>query len=265
MHLSALHLYPVKSCAALSPDTAEIEARGLAHDRRWMIVGADGRFLTGRQVPATVRIRATPAPGGLQLDADDRPGLFVPYPAADALRRVVTVWKDTVDAVDAGDAAAAWLGAMLGRQLRLVYMDAVAVRPVNPARAQPGDEVSFADGYPLLLISQAALDTLNAKLASPLPMQRFRPNLVVSGALPHAEDGWKRIRIGEIEFEGIKPCVRCVFTTVDPARGEFDPSGEPLRTLKTYRRSPDGITFGSNLIARGRGTLRLGDAVTVIE
>jgi uncharacterized protein YcbX len=265
MHLSALHLYPVKSCAALSPDAAELEARGLAHDRRWMIVDADGRFVTGRQEPMTVRIRATPVAGGLQLEDEDRPAQFVPYPVAGAPRRTVTVWKDTVDAIDAGDAAATWLGTMLGRPVRLVFMDTAAVRPVDPARARPGDEVSFADAYPLLLISQAALDALNAKLATPLPMQRFRPNLVVSGALPHAEDGWKRIRIGAIEFEGIKPCVRCVFTSVDPARGAFDPSGEPLRTLKTYRRGPDGITFGTNLIARGRGTLRVGDAVTVLE
>jgi uncharacterized protein YcbX len=264
MLLSAIHVYPIKSCAALSPTVAELEARGLAHDRRWMIVDAAGRFVTGRQVPRTVLIRATPRVGRLALDADGAQPLDIPVPPHGAPRRDVVVWKDTVDAIDAGDLAAHWLSAVLAREVRLVYMDASAARPVNPTRAQPGDEVSFADGYPLLLISQASLDALNARLAQPLPMLRFRPNLVVSGAQPHAEEAWKRIRIGAIEFEGVKPCVRCVFTTVDPARGEFDPSGEPLRTLKTYRRSPDGIVFGTNLIARGLGTLRVGDAVTVL-
>lgn len=265
MHLSAIHVYPIKSCAALAPLTAEVEARGLAFDRRWMLVDPDGRFLTGRQVPRTVLLRAQPIASGLRLEAAGLTPLEVPFPPAGAVRRLVTVWKDKVLAPDAGDAAARWLEAALGRSARLVYMDAAAARPVKPAHAQPGDEVSFADGFPLLAISQAALDALNARLAAPLPMLRFRPNLVIAGAAPHAEDGWRRIRIGGIEFAGIKPCVRCVFTTVDPARGEFDPSGEPLRTLKTYRRSPEGITFGLNLIARGAGTLRIGDPVEVLE
>jgi uncharacterized protein YcbX len=126
------------------------------------------------------------------------------------------------------------------------------------------DEVSFADGFPLLLISQAALDQLNAKLAAPVPILRFRPNLVVAGTAPHAEDGWKRIRIGTIEFEVLKPCTRCVFTTVDFERGAFDAAGEPLRTLTKYRRSPDGVTFGQNLIPRGAGTIRVGAPVEVL-
>ena len=177
----------------------------------------------------------------------------------------MTVWKDGIDSVDAGDAAAAWLTHFLGRDVRLVHMDAHALRPMRPEYGQPGDEVSFADALPLLAISQAALDALNARLAVPLPMLRFRPNLVIEGATPHAEDGWRRVRIGTIEFDAVKPCTRCVFTTVDPDLGKFDPSGEPLRTLKTYRRSPAGITFGMNLIARGKGRVRLGDPVSVLD
>lgn len=264
MHLSALHLYPIKSCAALSPETARVEPRGLAHDRRWMLIDALGNFLTGRQLPRLVRLRAVPTATGLRLDAPGHDGIEVAIPAPDATRRRVTVWKDALDAADAGDAAAGWLSALLERDARLVYMDAPAVRAVKPAHAQPGDEVSFADGFPLLLISQAALDALNARLATPLPMLRFRPNLVVTGTAPHAEDDWRRFRIGEVEFDAVKSCTRCVFTTVDAERGDFDPSGEPLRTLKTYRRGPDGITFGMNLIARGQGTLRVGDPVTLL-
>lgn len=264
MHLSSLHVYPVKSCAGLAPDHARVEPRGLAHDRRWMIVDEAGQFLTGRQWPALVLLRASPSHDGLHLSAPAQRELFVPVPAADSACRRVTVWKDTVEAADAGDAAAQWLAQFLGRPARLVHMDARSHRPVSPTHAQPGDQVSFADAYPLLLISRASLDGLNARLAQPLPMQRFRPNLVVQGVdAPHAEDGWTRLRIGDIEFDAVKPCTRCVFTTVDPARGEFDPSGEPLRTLKTYRRSPAGITFGMNLIARGGGTLHVGDAVSL--
>jgi len=151
---------------------------------------------------------------------------------------------------------------------RLVHMDAACARPMKAKYdgryGNDDDEVSFADGFPLLLISQAALDQLNAKLAAPVPMLRFRPNLVVAGTAPHAEDHWKRIRVGTIEFEVLKPCVRCVFTTVEFERGAFDPSGEPLRTLLKYRRSAEGVTFGQNLIPRGRGTLRRGDAVEVL-
>lgn len=265
MHLSSLFVYPVKSGAALAPPQAQVEPRGLAHDRRWMIVDEAGTFLTGRQLPKLVLLRAAPGDHGVHLAAPGREDLFVAIPPATAPRRSVTVWKDRVDAIDAGETPAQWLSHFLGRTARLVHMDARAQRPVSPAHAQPGDEVSFADAYPLLLISQASLDGLNARLDAALPMQRFRPNLVVQGvASPHGEDAWRRLRIGGIEFDAVKPCTRCVFTTVDPARGEFDASGEPLRTLKTYRRSDAGITFGMNLIARGVGTLRVGDGVEVV-
>jgi uncharacterized protein YcbX len=265
MQLSALFVYPVKSCGALAPSSTQVEARGLADDRRWMIVDLDGRFITGRQLPRLVLLRATPVSGGLTLVAPDMTPLAVVEPTTDAPRRFVTVWKDTLDAVDAGDIAAAWLTNFLDRDVRLVFMDARSHRPVSPTHTQPGDEVSFADAYPLLLISQASLDGLNRRLSNALPMQRFRPNLVVTGDIaPHAEDSWRRLRIGGIEFDAVKPCTRCVFTTVDPLRGDFDSSGEPLKTLKTYRRSAEGITFGMTLIARGTGSIHIGDAVTVL-
>jgi uncharacterized protein YcbX len=135
---------------------------------------------------------------------------------------------------------------------------------VNPDYSKPGDEVSFADAFPLLLISQAAVDALNMKLPRAVPMLRFRPNLVVEHTAPHAEDGWKRIRVGAVEFDLVKPCSRCVFTTVDFTNGTFDPSGEPLRTLTTYRRTERGVTFGQNVIPRGSGTVRVGDEVEVL-
>lgn len=262
--LSAIHVFPIKSCAALSPAEITVQPRGLADDRRWMIVDGNGRFVTGRLYARMPLIRATPLPRGLRLEAPDMPALEIGLPAADAPRLAVEVWKSQVDAVRADAAAGAWISRFLGSPLHLVHMDAAAHRPVNPDFGQPGDEVSFADGYPQLLISSAALDALNQKLAEPVSMINFRPNLVVTGTTPHAEDEWKRIRIGEVEFDLVKPCTRCIFTTVDPLRGERRSDGEPLKTLTGYRRTQAGVTFGQNLIARGSGVLRVGDTVQVL-
>lgn len=264
MHLASLHLYPVKSCAGLDVASVVIEPRGPRHDRRWMVVDLAGRFITGRQLPRMVLIRAVADDDALRLEAPGMPSLKVSVPGADSARLQVQVWKDSVDAALAGAQADAWLSQFLDQPVRLVHLDARSHRPVSPARGQAGDETSFADGLPLLLISQGSLDGLNARLADALPMSRFRPNLVVADSAPHVEDDWQRIRIGGIEFEVVDTCTRCVFTTVDAASGSFDASGEPLRTLKTYRRSPAGIIFGVNMIARGYGVLRVGDAVEVI-
>jgi uncharacterized protein YcbX len=263
MHLSGLYLYPMKSCAPLPVDAARIEPRGLEHDRRWMVVDAGGRFITGREQPRLTLVRALPDGDGLSLQAPGMPALHVAAPATDETLPVV-VWKSDVRARPCDAGADAWLGAFLGQPVRLVHMDAGVHRPVVSEHAHAGDEVSFADAYPLLLVTQAALDGLNARLAQPVPVQRFRPNLVVDGAPAHAEDGWSRIRIGGHEFEVGPACVRCVFTTVDPERGERDASGEPLRTLIGYRRGERGVTFGRNLVPRGIGTLRLGDRVEIL-
>lgn len=262
--LTALHLFPLKSCAPLSPMEAEVEARGLAGDRRWMVVDENGRFLTARKLPRMVLLRAQVSVDGLHIEAPDMPALIVRAQADVSARREVEVWGSLVSARMAEPEADAWISTYLGMPAAFVHMDESALRPVNPDYSQPGDLVSFADGYPLLLISQAALDALNAKLVTPVPMLRFRPNLVVDGVAAHAEDGWKRVRIGGIEFDVAKPCIRCVFTTLEFERGEFSADGEPLRTLLTYRRTPKGVSFGQNLIPRGTGTLRVGDAVEVL-
>lgn len=233
-----------------------------------MVVDADGKFLTGRQHPRLTLVSAMADGDALHLDAPGMPPLHGLPPAPGGQRLETAVWGAHVTPLLADAELHAWISAFLGVSCRIVHMDADCVRAVKAKYdgryGEDGDEVSLADAFPLLLISQAALDLLNGKLAQPLSMLRFRPNLVVTGTAAHAEDGWKRIRIGDIEFEVVKPCTRCVFTTVDFERGQFDPSGEPLRTLKTYRRSPDGITFGQNLIPRGIGTLRVGDALDVL-
>jgi uncharacterized protein YcbX len=261
--LSALHIFPVKSCAPLVLDAAAVEPRGLRDDRRWIVTDASGTFLTGRQHPRLTLLHAMPDRDAIALSAPGLPPLRLQVPTEGA-RVDVVVWANTVAALAGSDIANAWISAFLGMPARFAYMDDACTRPVNPDYSKPGDEVSFADAFPLLLISQGALDALNEKLASPVPMLRFRPNFVVANTAPHAEDGWKRVRVGDVEFDVVKPCSRCVFTTVDFDRGEFDPSGEPLKTLITYRRGERGVTFGQNIIPRGPGTVRVGDAVEVL-
>ena len=264
MQLSALYIHPLKSAAALALEAVDTDPRGPQDDRRWMLVDENGRFITGRQVGELVRLQVRPTADGIVLGWQGE-SRAVAAPAGEHGRRRVTVWSNEVDAALADPADSAWLAQRLGRPLQLVHMDAAAQRWANPEIAGAEVAVSFADAYPWLLIGQGSLDALNTKLAQPVPMHAFRPNLVVRGAAPHAEDSWRRVRIGSVEFRVVKPCTRCVFTTVDPTSGERRADGEPLATLKGYRRSESGITFGMNLVADGRGTLRVGDAVEVLD
>jgi len=265
--LAAIHVFPLKSGAPLSLREAQVEKRGLEQDRRWMVIDATGNFVTGRQLSRLTLIRAHVDTNGLALDAPGMPTLRVGAPV-DGARVGTAVWGAAVTPLLAAAVAHEWISTYLGTPHRLVHMDDGCMRRLKAKYdgryGEDDDEVSLADGFPLLLISQGSLDLLNAKLAQPVPMLRFRPNLVVAGTAPHAEDDWKRIRIGDCEFEVAKPCTRCVFTTVDFERGERDPGGEPLRTLITYRRTPDGVTFGQNLIPRKLGLLRVGDVVEVL-
>jgi len=264
--LAAIHVFPLKSGAPLSLREAQVEKRGLGQDRRWMVIDATGKFVTGRQLSKLTLIRARADTNGLTLDAPGMPTLHVEAPVNGA-RVDTAVWGAAVAPLLAA-AADEWISTYLGAAHKLVHMDADCMRRLKAKYdgryGKDDDEVSFADGFPLLLISQGSLDLLNSKLAQPVPMLRFRPNLVVAGTTAHAEDDWKRIRIGDCEFEVAKPCTRCVFTTVDFERGERDPNGEPLRTLTRYRRTPDGVTFGQNLIPRKLGKVRIGDAVEVL-
>ena len=262
--LASIHIYPLKSCAPLPLNAASVQRRGIAHDRRWLIVDEDNRFITAREHPRLTLIRATIDDHGLHLTAPEMPELRVDIPRADAPRITVTIWDDRVSPLAADARANSWIVAFLGKPCTLVYMDENCVRMTDPDWSAPGDEVSFADGHPLLLISQASVDHLNERLQTPVPALRFRPNLLVENTEAHAEDGWKRIRIGDIEFDLVKPCIRCVFPNIDFSTGTFDPTGEPLRTLIKYRRTPKGVAFGQNLIPRGVGTLRAGDPVTVL-
>ena len=271
--VTEISVYPVKSAGGLRLDACRIEARGLAGDRRWMLVDPEGKCLTGREHPRLVLVRARIGEEGLLLDAPGCASLAVPRaggpveagPAAAGEARPVTIWGDDCRAFDAGDDAARWFSDLLEAPVRLVEMTDECPRPVDPDVARPGDLVSFADCYPVLVIGRASLDELNARLGEPASMRRFRPNLVVEGARPFAEDHWWRLRIGKVEFEGAENCERCAFPTIDPDTGVKDARREPMRTLATFRRRPAGGVFlGQNLIPRTLGTVRVGDEVEIL-
>jgi len=262
--LSQVFIHPLKSTKALALTQAKVERLGLEHDRRWMLVRADGAFITGREFPSLVRVSAVPTEAGLRVSAPGLPELQVPAPPSGAPRRDVVIWGDTCSAAVASEEAGAWFSRFLGEPVSLVYVDGRMERPVDPRYAAAEDRVGFADGFPLLLLSRASLEALNQQLARAVRMENFRPNLVVEGCEPFAEDGWRRLRVGDVELEVVKPCARCVFTTVDPATGEKAPDGEPLRTLARIRRIDGKAMFGQNVVVRRPGTLRVGDAVEVL-
>lgn len=268
--LREVHVYPVKSVGGSPLGEAVVEPWGLAGDRRWMLVGPDDRIVTQREYPRLALATAQPLPGGCaRVTAPGLEPLTIEVP--DPVGTIaVEVWGDKVDAVPADPATAEWFGTHLGAQVRLVYLDAPASRrPIDPAYARPGETVSFADGFPLLLTTAPSLDALNSLIAQgdhadegPLPMNRFRPSVVVEGTAPWAEDGWSRIRIGEVCFRVVKPCGRCVITTTDQRTAER--GKEPLRTLARHRRIGDRLVFGQNLIPEGTGILRLGDPLEIL-
>ncbi len=261
LFVTALYHYPIKSAGAIALSEAEITPRGIEHDRRWMVVDSEGRFLTQRSHPRLARVAVFVRLDGLRMETEGEAPCSVSTISTDAPRQVV-VWDDVVEAVDAGDAPADWLSRVLGAPCRLMYMPDSSRRRVDPAYGAPGDVVSFADGYPVLLTTEASLTELNTRLHQPVPMARFRPNVVLNGILPYEDDAWRLLEIGEVRFRLVKSCARCVITTLDPEAGVFQK--EPLRTLATYRRRNGKVFFGQNLIPDGVGRIRVGDPVRVL-
>ncbi|GAA0796901.1 MOSC domain-containing protein [Spirilliplanes yamanashiensis] len=268
MRVTSLHTYPVKGCHRLDHDEARVEPWGLAGDRRWMVVDADGVGMTQRRDPRLVTLRPAPAPdGGLTLRAAGLPDLPV-APPHDGDKTQVRVFsgKPLVPARLAPAEAHAWFGALLDAPVRLAWLaDPATARPVNPDFGSDDDRVSFADGYPILVTTMASLDAVNGWLVEggdePVPMNRFRPNIVVSGATPWAEDDWLggRLRVGDVTLRVAKPCDRCLVTTTDQETGER--GRQPLHVLGKYRKSPMGLLFGVNVIPDGPGIIHVGDPV----
>jgi uncharacterized protein YcbX len=267
LRLSALYRYPLKSGKGEILQSIELDKLGLAGDRRWMLVDeASGRFLTQRAEAKMSQLSAVwNASGGLTLSAPDQGSIEVPLPAADAELRGVTIWRDTLRVPDAGDQAARFVSDFLGKPTRLVQMPLERARTTQSGFGKDDDQVAFADGYPLLLIGEASRLALAETVGRPLEMLRFRPNLVIEGSAPYAEDNWKRIRIGDIEFRVVKPCARCIMTTVDPQTGERSADREPFATLQKHRSTADGAMFGQNLVNDGNGRLEVGMPVEVLE
>ncbi|WP_128429969.1 MOSC domain-containing protein [Streptomyces cyaneus] len=270
--LQSIHVHPVKAFRGTAPREAVVEPWGLAGDRRWVLIDDGGKVVTQRQQPRLALAAAELLPGGgVRLSAPGTDPLTVPVPRAVGTVPV-EIFRDKVEAVLAeDDAAHAWCSAHLGADVRLAFMDDPGTRrPVDPEYALPGETVSFADGYPLLLTTTASLDALNSLIAQgdhaqegPLPMNRFRPNVVVSGTAAWAEDDWSRIAIGEVTFRVPKQCGRCVVTTTDQATAER--GREPLHTLGRHRRLGGKLVFGQNLVPLSRGTIRVGDPVTILD
>jgi uncharacterized protein YcbX len=260
-----LRIYPVKALRGTGLAASDVAVWGLDHDRRWMVVQPDGRFLTQRELPAMACIDAHADTDALTLGVHAGDRVRVPVPQPPAERRHVQIWHDRVPALDAGPDAAAWLSAQLGLPCGLVYLDDPRARPVDPAYAKPEDRALFSDGFPILLANTASLSALNAALPNAIDMARFRPNIVVTGAAAWDEDRWRRIRIGGIVFRVAKPCARCLVTTVDQVTGERPDKSEPLRALGRLRRTAAGVMFGQNLIPDGPGRIAIGDAVEIVE
>lgn len=257
--LARIFVYPVKGLGGIELTECAVDERGLRHDRRWMLVDEAGVFLSQRKLPHLARVRVRLELESLRLEFEGRQPLIVPLAPPETEPVDVQIWRDACPAIPVSLEADAWCSEAAGHPCRLVFMPDGARRPVNPQHAGPDDIVSFADGYPILVISEASLADLNARLPAPIPMDRFRPNLTVTGVPAYGEDEWRRVEFPGAVLHGAKPCGRCAVTTVDQARGERD-GPEPLRALASYRRDAAGeVLFGQNLLVRQTGAVRVGD------
>jgi uncharacterized protein YcbX len=264
LQVSSLWRYPLKSMAGVSLPFMRVNSWGPDLDRRWMLVDSQRRFLTQRQLPTMCRLAASLTGSGLRLQSLDDESLFFEVPEPSGTERyLVSVWSDTPEAMDAGDEVAEWLSEFLGRELRLCFMPDTTHRQVDPQFALTGRRVSFADGFPFLLCSESSLEALSDALGRSLDMRRFRPNIVVSGAAPFAEDTWRRIRIANIEFDVVKPCARCVIPTINLDSGAREP--DVFKMLRAERGRNGEVYFGQNLVHCGEGELAVGHRVEILE
>jgi uncharacterized protein YcbX len=259
VRLTGLYVYPIKSAGGLAPSAWEVDTFGLRHDRRWMVVGAGGRMLSQRTHPRLALVRPSIDREVLRVGAPGMPPLELPLAPRGPVVTMVGIWDDRCSAVWTGEQAAGWFSELLGADCSLVYMPESTFRPADPRYAAEATRVSFADAFPFLLLSEESLGDLNGRMPVPLPMNRFRPNLVVSGCGPYGEDAMSAFRIGAVRLRVVKPCDRCVITTTDQETGARGP--EPLRTLATYRRSDGKVFFGQNVVHEGTGRLDVGGAV----
>jgi uncharacterized protein YcbX len=270
MRVVSLHVYPLKGTRALDVERAQLTARGFEDDRRWLVTNGEGQFITQRSHGSLAAITATPTAGGIKLTAEGMPDIEVPRPHGRA-RLMVTIWQNRVDAALAEEESHQWLSQFFGEEMRLVHMDGRAERLKEGIWAPPLP-LSFADAYPVLVATTGSLAAVNEEIerrgGAPIPMRRFRPNLVLDSDEPWAEDGWRRLRIGRAELDLVKPSDRCVVTTRDQLTG-VPSGGEPLGALGVLRMSADprikGVLFGWNSVPRVLGQMAIGDEVEILD
>ena len=261
--VTRLRIYPVKGMQGTELQSMEFDDMGPRFDRRWMVVRPDGGFASQRDTPCLATIHPRRADDALRLEAPDMEPLILPVAAAGEPVRV-RIHGSGADARAVSLTADAWLSTALGGEYRLVFMRREDARTTDPAYAE-GHRVSFADGYPALLVSEASMEELARRAGRVLPVERFRPNIVVTGAYPHDEDGWMRFAVGDLELSGVKLCARCKVTTTDQETGARDPEREPLRTLALYRRIEASVYFGVNVVHHSPGRIAVGDRIEVRE
>lgn len=268
----SLYMFPVKSCRGMSLNEAFVEARGFKNDRRWVITDRrnNNRFLSQRTHGQMAQIETSFNNEGRLVLRHAGRELIVPQTGSETVQ--VEMWQEQLSqAFDLGDEAAAWLRPIFSEETiepRLCYQDETHERSVDPVYSNPGDIVSFADAFPILIANQSSLDHLNARLAEPVPMLRFRPNIVIEGLDAFAEDRVESLRIGDMIFDLVKGCARCKVVTLDPQTGEAGPKdNNPLKELGEYRRgiNPNKIYFGINVIPRNTGTIKVGDPIEILK
>lgn len=266
LHVSQLTIYPIKSLSGIQLDEVFVEKKGFQHDRRWMLVNEQGQHITQRKFGLMALLQPKIEGNMMHIthkqDASLRFSFDMSWHLPERLK--VTVWGDECEVHEVSKEASAWFSRVMGTPCQLVYMPEDFVRLADPKfSASPEDQVSFADGYPILLFDEASVALISEKSGQEIPVNRFRPNIVTRGGHAHVEDELKRFSIGGLDFYGAKPCSRCVMTTIDQETAEK--GKEPLKTLSTYRMAGRGIKFGMNVIPLSRGIIRVGDAITVKE
>ena len=257
--LQDIFIYPIKSLGGIRLEEARVEEKGFQYDRRWMLIDKAGRFVSQREFSSLALLQVEIQENGLLVfhKKQAQKSLFIPFDLAEGPDVPVVIWDDQVIGKVVSESVGRWFSDFLGFDVDLVVMPESSQRKVDPRYAVNGESVSFADGMPYLIIGQSSLNELNSRLESHVPMNRFRPNLVFSGGEPYLEDKLRKIRIGSVEFQIVKPCARCVLTTVDQETGEK--GKEPLKTLATYRTVNNKVMFGQNVVALSGGCVKIGD------
>jgi uncharacterized protein len=263
MVLSEIWIYPIKSARGIAMKETALDISGPIPDRRWMLVDRDGLFLSQRRLPNMALLSPRLEGDGIVVEAPNMPPLTISSWSGQGDWISVRLWRDELQLPHPDPGYSDWFSAFLGESCRLVHLPEIVFRGVESPFDVPRWRVSLADGYPLLLVGQASLDLLNERLPTPVSMERFRPNLVITGATAHEEDGWRRLRIGEVELEVVKPCARCSLVLVDPVTAEI--GIEPLQTLARYRRNSQKVLFAQNALVITPGLLRVGLPVEVVE